>query len=281
MSTPLRADGLARQVLRGTRVVQLGQIIDGQPSKGLKVPDLRQELYARHELDRADHPNQVPGSTGASDRISMSTHSGTHMDSLSHIGYRGLLVDGTPIDGPGVQDDHLGVRMATRENFSPIVSRGVLLDFAALLGVERVPADYVVRAEQFAECCARQEVQIRAGDTVLFRMGWDTIAHDNAAYVAMPVPGPERDVARLLVERGVVAVGSDTMPFEAAPGDVPLAVHVELIPKAGVHIFEMLDLRELAATGVHEFLFVAAPLRIRGATGSPVNPLAIVEQETR
>lgn len=266
---------------RRSRVVQLGQVLDAQPTKGLQVPAFRQELYGQHNLDQPDHPGQAAGSSGASDRISMSTHSGTHMDSLGHIAYRGALVDGTRIDGPGVQDTHRGVRMATRPNFTPIVSRGVLLDFAALLGVERVPQDYVVRAEQFRHCCDAQGVEIHRGDTVLFRMGWDTIAHDNASYVTMPIPGPELDVARLLVEIGVVAVGSDTMPFEAAPGDVPLAVHVELIPKAGVHIFEMMDLRELASTGVHEFLFVAAPLRILGATGSPINPLAIITEEAR
>jgi kynurenine formamidase len=107
-------------------------------------------------------------------------------------------------------------------------------------------------------------------------MGWDTIADDRDAYVEMPVPGPELDVAEHLAEIGVVSTGSDTMPYEAAPGDVPLAVHVALIPKSGIFIYEMLDLRELAATGVHEFLFIAAPLRLRGGTGSPINPLAVL-----
>lgn len=262
--------------LAGTRVVQLGQILDHNPTRGMGVPAFEQEIYHRHNPDIIDIPGQVEGVTGASDRISMSTHSGTHMDSLSHIGFEGVLFDGTRIDEPGVQVDDRGVRLKTRENFSPIFSRGILLDFAAFLGVDRVPQDYVVRMPEFLACCQAQGVSPRRGDTVLFRMGWDTIASDNEEYVRMPIPGPEFDVAEHLSEIGIVATGSDTMPFEAAPGDVPLAVHVQLLPRSGIFIFEMMDLRELAATGVHEFLFVAAPLRLRGGTGSPINPLAVL-----
>jgi kynurenine formamidase len=258
------------------RVIQLGQLIDDQPSKNTPVPDLELRLYAEHEIGVEEMPGAFPGVTGASDTIFMSTHSGTHMDSLSHIGVDGVLFDGTRIDQPGVQETTRGVRLSTRENFSPIVSRGILLDFPAVLGVNRVPQDYVITPAELDRALTHHGLDIRPRDTVLFRTGWDTITDDNDEYVRMPIPGPDAAVAQLLANTGIVATGSDTMPYEAAPGDVPLEVHVILIPRGGIHIFEMMDLRELAATGIREFLFIAAPLRLRGGTGSPINPLAIL-----
>jgi kynurenine formamidase len=228
------------------------------------VPDFRQHVYARHDPDTPMFPDQYPGVTGASDSISMSTHSGTHMDSLSHIALDRELFDGTRIDEPGVQEED-GVRLRTRENFSPIFSRGILLDFPRLLGVEHVPSDYVIRRPQLDQCLAAEGIDVRRGDTVLFRTGWDTLVEDPELYLGEVLPGPSGDVARHLVELGVVSTGSDTMPFEAVPGDIHMEVH-----------YEMLDLRELAAAEVYEFLFVAAPLRLRGGTGSPLNPLAVL-----
>ncbi len=260
--------------IAGARVIQLGQLIDRSATKWSAVPDFEQRLYGLHDPAAPQPEGQYPGVTGASDMIHMSTHSGTHMDGLSHVAVDGVLHDGTRIDHPGVQDERGGVRLSTRENFSPIVSRGVLLDVAAFLGVELVPRDYVLGPAEFAACCAAMGVEIRSGDTVLFRMGYDTIAHDNEEYVRLPLPGPDGAVARMLVERGVVSTGSDTMPFEAAPGPLNMEGHVELIVRGGVFIYEMLDLRELAASGRREFLFMAAPLRLRGGTGSPLNPLA-------
>lgn len=258
------------------RVIQLGLVIDDPIAKNTPVPDFAQRLYAEHRIGVEEMPGAYPGVTGASDTIFLSTHSGTHMDSLSHIGVDGVLFDGTRIEDPGVQETTRGVRLSTRENFSPIVSRGILLDFPAVLGVDRVPQDYVITLTELDKALHHHGLDIRPGDTVLFRTGWDTIVSDNDEYVRMPIPGPDAAVAQRLADTGIVATGSDTMPYEAAPGDVPLEVHVILIPRNGIHIFEMMDLRELAATGTREFLFIAAPLRLRGGTGSPINPLAIL-----
>ncbi|WP_416890528.1 cyclase family protein [Microbacterium sp.] len=257
-------------------MVQLGQLIDRFATKWSAVPNFEQRLYGFHDPEAPQPEGQYPGVTGASDTIFMSTHSGSHMDSLSHVAVDGVLFDGTRVTEPGVQDERTGVRLRTRENLAPIVSRGVLLDIAAFLGVDLVPRDYVLGREEFDACCRERGVEVRAGDTVLFRTGYDTLAHDNDEYVRLPLPGPDGEVCRLLVERGVVSTGSDTMPFEAAPGPLNMAGHVELLVRGGVFIYEMLDLRELAQQDAREFVFVAAPLRLRGGTGSPVNPLAVL-----
>ncbi len=81
------------------------------------------------------------------------------------------------------------------------------------------------------------------------------------------------EAARWLSERKIFAAGSDTVAFERVPNPA-MPVHVHLLVESGIHIIEVLNLEELARAQVYEFLFVAAPMNIRGATGAPVRPLA-------
>ena len=119
---------------------------------------------------------------------------------------------------------------------------------------------------------------------MLFRTGWPVGRYqDEPAYVGWPtgVPGPDETAARWLAERRIHVAGSDTIAFEwLAPdaGHSRLPVHVILLVENGIHIIEVLDLEELARDRVYEFLFVASPLKLVGATGSPVRPLALVEE---
>lgn len=261
------------------RVVQLGHVLlPGQTRNGT-APPYSHTLTNDFDQEIGAVPGQSPSIRGVSDMISLGCHTGTHMDSLAHVSYNGLLADGTKTSDDGVTDYFRGVRMKeTPENFRPIVARGVLLDFARYLGVDRAPQDYVITPPELAACAASQDVTFGAGDVVLLRMGYDAVYRDTDEFLRMPIPGPDPDTARELVRAGIVATGADTMPYEAAPGAEPMQVHAELIPKAGVFIFEMLDLRELSQLGAREFLFLAFPLRIDGGTGSPINPVALVAQ---
>jgi kynurenine formamidase len=260
----------------GARVVQLGHVLEPGQTRNPPAPPYSHTLTNRYGERRGLMPGQDPDIDGVSDMIALGCHTGTHMDSLGHISYQGRLFDGTLTADPGVMDDFRGIHMNTMDNFRPIVARGVLFDFARYLGVDQAPQDYVVTPAELAACAEAHDLRFGAGDVVLFRMGYDTVYRDGDAFLQMPCPGPDPDTARELVRAGVVATGSDTMPYEAAPGDEPLLVHAELIPKAGIFIFEMLDLRELSEAAPQEFLFVALPLRISGGTGSPINPVALL-----
>jgi kynurenine formamidase len=260
----------------GARVVQLGHVLRPGQTRNGTAPPYSHALTNGFGEQIGSVPGQSPDIRGVSDMISLGCHTGTHMDSLAHVSYNGLLSDGTKTSDPGVEDYFRGIVMKTEENFRPIVARGVLLDFARYLGVDRVSGDYVITPAELAACAARQGVRFGTGDVVLFRMGYDSVYRDSDEFLRMPIPGPDPDTARELVRAGVVATGADTMTYEAAPGAEPMQVHAELIPKGGVFIFEMLDLRELSRLGAREFLFLALPLRIEGGTGSPINPVALV-----
>ena len=115
----------------------------------------------------------------------------------------------------------------------------------------------------------------------LFRTGYLGGWPDPELLARQRGAGPDISAARLLAGRGVVAVGSDTETFEVQPAPDPgepanpQPVHTLLLIEKGVYIMESLDLEAIAAAAVREFLFVALPLAIRGATGSMVDPVAV------
>ena len=88
--------------------------------------------------------------------------------------------------------------------------------------------------------------------------------------------------ATFLAERRIAALGSDansdTTPSTTEGIDFP--IHALALNAMGVHLLDYLQLEDLVAACVRasrwEFLFLAAPLRIVGGTGSPVNPVAVL-----
>jgi kynurenine formamidase len=212
------------------------------------------------------------GVSAASDAIAMGTHTGTHIDSIFHVSKDGKLYG--DIDAADVQTFGGGIRVEGAVNIPPLVGRGLLLDITALEQVKIVPNSYRVTPDVVKRCLGSIGQEIRAGDIVLFRTGWDLLWDDPKRFLDDETPGPTIETARMLVSKGVKATGSDTSSYEAMPS-VDLGVHVTLLVQSGVPIMECLYLKDLSERRVGEFQFVASPLNIRGATGSPINPLAI------
>lgn len=204
---------------------------------------------------------------------------GTQFDGLGHIGTR---VDGEDVFYNGFRLSEIGTPYGLSrlgvENAGPFFTRGVLVDLAGHRGVERLPADEVVGVDEIRAALERQDVEIREGDVVLFRTGHGRLwMVDNEAYQATN-PGPGITAIRWLVEQGIVMTGADTPSVEAVPGenpDRPFEGHQWLMNRNGVYNLENLDLEALAADEVWEFAFVFAPVPLKGATGSPGNPMAV------
>jgi kynurenine formamidase len=219
------------------------------------------------------------GVSSAADALALGSHVGTHIDALSHFSCGGKLYGG--IDVKSRQSDTCGMEEFSVDTVSPILRRGVLLDIAALVGQDALPTGFSITPEHLAAAAAQQKVAIEGGDVVLLRTGWARFWNDAARYITggqgavAAGPGPELDGARWLSERKIFAAGSDTIAFERVPAP-EMPVHVHLLVENGIHIIEALNLEELSRQQIYEFLFVAAPLKIRGATGSPIRPVALV-----
>ncbi len=207
------------------------------------------------------------GLSSAADAIALGTHVGTHIDALSHFSCNGVCFGGVKAkDSYAHGMAELGV-----DSVAPIVRRGVLLDIAGTESVDVLPVDYEVTPTQMERAL---KTDIRAGDVVLLRTGWAQFFPDAKRYINnVAAPGPGLDGARWLSERKIFAAGSDTVAFERTPSPF-MAVHRHLLVESGIHLIEVLNLEELARDGVYEFVFVAAPMNIRGATGAPIRPLA-------
>lgn len=209
------------------------------------------------------------GASSASDAIALGSHTGTHIDALCHFSCGGKLYGGDSVSD--LQSYGRGLQQHSIDTVKPILRRGVLLDIA---GANPLPDDFEITPQHLD--AAAQGIDIRPGDIVLLRTGWARYFRDPGKFISqVHGPGPAIAGARWLSERRIFAAGSDTVAFEKVP-DIAMPVHVHLLVESGIHIVECLNLEELAAAGVREFLFIALPLRLEGATGSPVRPVAIV-----
>jgi kynurenine formamidase len=221
---------------------------------------------------------QLERYTYSGDAMTMYTHCGTHIDTLNHAGHYGCHWNGW------TADEHLGSRhwhKGGAENFPTIISRAVLIDVAAAHGVDCLPDNYTITPEELKKVVDKQGTQLRRGDVVLIRTGRMTRWPDVDGYLLNP-PGINLASAKYLCEEvGAMSIGSDTVSVEVLPPDEPddpdifLPVHGYVMPTAGATLIEICFLEEVAAERVHEFAFIAGPLKLRGATGSPMRPIAI------
>lgn len=268
------SDALLDLIARGVRIFDLGRpMFKGMPQSS-NHPQFSHSLPRRHgDMVRAD------GGSAANDLIVTGTHVGTHIDALAHVSHEGRLFDGSDAQQSAVGGRFMELGVHT---IAPMIRRGLLLDVASTLGHEVCPPGYEITREDLDATLARQGVAPAPGDVVLVRSGWGRHFDEGTeAYAGTEsgVPGVGEAGARWLVEHGAFAVGADTIAFERlAPrgGHALLPAHRVLLVESGVYIIEAMSLDALAKAQVYEFTFILTPLKLVGATGSPVRPLAVV-----
>ncbi len=208
------------------------------------------------------------------DVVFMYTHTGTHIDSLNHFGVDGKIYNGFSAE------EHLGSRHWMKggaENIPPIVARGVLLDVAGVRGVDCLPDSYAITVEDLQAALDRTGLALGDGDVAFVRTGRMRYWPDGAKVLGNP-PGLGLDAARWITDQGISVVASDQECVEVGPSeheDNWLPGHCHFLAEAGVPMIELVNLEELARDGVHEFCLIAAPIRLRGASGAPLRPLAL------
>jgi kynurenine formamidase len=256
------------EALGSARVFDLEQLrYAGAPSHPAHQPGFNYFLHRHHARGAPE------ARTGASGMVVMPEHSGTHIDALAHQAENLILHGGVHVD-TGVQTS-VGFRVLGVETMAPLVSRGVLLDVA---GPKRLPQEHSITLEELERAREAARVDIREGDVVLVRTGYGALWSEPAEYLRGA--GVSAAGSRWLIDQKVSAVGADNIAWDViGPTDPELGVtlpgHLLLLVRAGIPIIENLNLEELAGARLHEFAFICLPLKMRGATGSPVRPIAI------
>jgi len=164
------------------------------------------------------------------------------------------------------------------EQVGALMTRGVLIDVAALKGVAALAETYEITPKDLQDALAAQKLTLQPGDAVLIHTGWGTLwGKDNARYQRVS-PGIGTAAAEWLAKQDPMLVGADNTAVEISPNpdpDLAGPVHQIMLVVNGIHLLENLRLDELAARRAHEFALIVEPLKIQGGTGSTVAPIAL------
>ena len=164
------------------------------------------------------------------------------------------------------------------EHVGSLITRGVLIDVAALKGVPMLPDTYPITVDDLQQALQRQKLALQPGDAVIINTGWGRLWDTDGARYLKTNPGLTTAAAEWLAKQDPMLIGTDNGPVGVTPDPDPKLnnpVHQIALVVNGIHLLENLKLDELAGKQVHEFALIVQPLKIQGATGSTVAPTAV------
>ncbi|NKB98515.1 MAG: cyclase family protein [Pseudomonadales bacterium] len=268
--TPEKRAAAAKLVTAGVTVsmaLELNKVKD----------DLNQNPF-EHTLTTSEFAgHQVAGDAYAVDYHGFA-HS--HMDGLPHFAHKGKFYNGVPYSAAKPDGaERLGIHNA---GVNGVFTRGVLIDMPRYLGKEWMEPGHAITVADLEAWEKASGVTVSAGDVLLIRTGrWAKIAAEGQWNSLEKAAGSHASIARWLKDRDVAVIGcdgvSDVMPSGVEGLVNPL--HELVLVALGMPILDNLDLEAVASEAAQRdrttFLFVGAPLRVKGGTGSPLNPLAV------
>lgn len=269
-----RAAGLVRE----GRTLSLAQPLGpSSPSPGHRPRPAR--FMNRDAGDYALGARTPGGFKFAEDTVQFPTHSGTHVDALSHAWAGEHLYNGHP---QAATRSTRGAQRCGAEQLFPVVTRGILVDLVTAAGGP-LPPQTAVEAADLERGITESGIAPEPGDAVLIRTGWweshGTPSGSSANYFA-DEPGITGDAAAWLAERDVALVGADNYAVERQTAEPGFPAHLVLLHQHGVPLIENLDLSGLAAALAEversTFLLLFAPIPLEGSTASPVTPVAVL-----
>lgn len=267
-----------RNALEATKLVKLGKAIPLGIVVGPKTPAYPPRGFNLQIVQPGQVGGTMLGDKGMvyNDEI---LHTwlgiGSQIDGLGHVGINHIYYNGAKAQEFSAPT---GLTRFGVHNLPPIATRGVMLDIAALRGVEMMREGDAITPGDIDAAAERQGISIREGDVVLFHTGWLDIIEKDPKRFSEGEPGLSVEGAKHLVEKGVVAIGADNWALEVipfAPGSGVFEVHQTLLAKNGTYILENMNTGLLKEAGVNEFMFVLGVPRIQGAVQMIVNPVAL------
>ena len=265
-------------VVQAAKLVKLGKTYPLGVVTGWDTPAYPPRTYSITVLQGGDGTGTPVGSnqaTGNDDLMFTWVGIGSQIDGLGHMGINHVYYNGLKAEDIVSPK---GLKKLSVDKLPPIVSRGVLVDMTKYYETDMLEAGTAYNSKEIMEQAKVQGIEIQKGDVVLFYTGWMNLQGVDNDRLMSSAPGLGMDGAQYLVEKGVVAIGSDTWGLEAVPAEDPeevFPVHPFLLAKHGVYILENMDVRELAKDEGWEFMFVLGQPRFEGSVQAVVNPVAI------
>jgi kynurenine formamidase len=262
-------------VLRAARLIRTGEVFElGHPlSASMPFTGPRRfELHTKRTVMNAGSNRR-----GSNEEIVFSEigQVGTQFDGLAHQTIGDAMYNCFRVDEAATRTgfSKLGI-----EQVGALVTRGVLIDVAALKGVEMLPDTYEMTVADLEQALQRQNVTLQPGDAVIVHTGWGRLWGKDDARYARSFPGLGVAAAEWLVRQDPMLVGIDNSGVNVSPSPDPQLsnpVHQIMLVVNGIYLLENLKLDVLADAGAYEFALVIQPLKILGGTGSTVAPIAI------
>ena len=263
-------------VLAATKLIRTGEVIELGHVLNSSMPISGTRRYDVHPKRTFMNPQSNQRGSNEELVVSEIGQVGTQFDGFAHQTHGGLFYNCIKVD-----------EVATRSGFTKlgihtvgtIMTRGVMIDVAALKGVDMLQGGYEITVDDLQAALKRQGTVLRPGDAVLIHGGWGKLwGKENARYQTGGHAGIGVAAAEWLIKQDPMLLGADNATVEISPNPdklISLPVHQLALVIHGVHLLENLKLDELAAKKVYEFAFVMQPMKMQGATGSTVAPVAV------
>ncbi len=258
----------AMKLVKSGEVFELGEVLSRDPEVSYINNNRVFNLYTKTTIPQPD--------TRRSNEELVITELGqigTQLDGFTHQMYGDSFYNCFKYDDIS---GRYGFQKLGVEKIGALISRGILIDIAGLKGVDTIDPDYMITVSDLQQALQRQNLEIKEGDAILIHTGWGKHrGRDNTLYGSSS-PGIGEEAGQWLAQQHPLLIGADNCCVEfRTDQNRNLNVHAIMLIQHGIYLIENMELAALADAGGGEFLFIAQPLKLKGATGSAVAPLAI------
>jgi kynurenine formamidase len=262
-------------VLRATKLIRAGEVFELGRVLTATMPLFGTRRFELHTKRTVMNPGANRRGSNEEMVLSEIGQVGTQFDGFSHQTVGNSMYNCFTVDDTATRT---GFTKLGIEHVGALMTRGVLIDVAALKGVTMLPDTYEITVDDLQQALKRQKIALQPGDAAIVHTGWGRLWGKEDARYSKTNPGIGVSAAEWLAAQDPMLVGADNAPINVTPSPDPELsnpVHQIMLVVHGIHLLENLKLDDLAAKQVYEFAFVVQPLKIQGATGSSVAPIAI------
>ena len=264
-----------KTVLRAAKLIRTGEVFE---LGAVLSPDPREAfINAGRVFNIYTKPSPpIPNARQVNEELVVTElgQIGTQFDAFAHQMWGDSFYNCFKLGDIGTRT---GFKKLGVEHVGGLVTRGVLIDVAGSKGVDMLPTSYNITPEDLQQALAKASQRLQPGDAVLIRTGWSKLmGKENERYGTLN-PGIGIAAGQWLLAQEPMMIAADNCCVELRPSERPhsLPIHAMMLIQHGVYLLENLELEALAAARAYEFAFIVQPLKIKGATGSAIAPIAI------